>query len=150
VLALQEARERRRGRVVQPLPDRAHLAAAAAVEQPLHLVLVLDDGGEQLARRLGAARDLGARGQELEEFHDDGVEHVLADLAQAVYRAGEALHVGLGEVAQEARGELGADRGQDHRRLLDRSRLGAERERARLLGLLRHQRGLGRRGRHGA
>ena len=31
-------------------------------------------------------------------------------------------HVGLGEVAQEARGELGPDRGQDHRRLLDRAR----------------------------
>ena len=107
-------------RVVQPLPDRADLAPLPPVEQPLHLVLVVEHRGQQLPRRLGAAGDLRAGGQELEELDDHRVEHLLADLAEPADRAGEARHVGLGQLAQEARGELRPDRGQDHRRLLDR------------------------------
>ena len=122
VLGLEEAGERGDRGVVQPLPDRADLAAAAAVDQPLDLVLVVEHRGEQLARGLGAAGDLGAGGQQLEELDDHRVEHVLADLAEAADRPGEALHVGLGRGrAGSPHAELGADGGQDHRRLLDRA-----------------------------
>jgi hypothetical protein len=136
VLGLEEGGEGRDRRVVQPLPDRAHLAALAAVEEALDLVLVREDGGEELAGRFRAAGDLGPGGQEFEELHDDGVEDFLVDLAEAADRAREALHVGLGEVAEKARGEVRPDRGQDDGGLLDRARhlLGAERRGLRLLG----------------
>ena len=129
VLGLEEAGERGRGAVVQALPDRAHLAAGAALDEAADLVLVVDDGGEELAGHLRAAGDLGAGGQELEELGDHRVEQLLVDLAEAGEGAGEALHVGLGELAQEAGGEVGADGGQDHRRLLDRGGLGAAAQR---------------------
>ena len=135
MLGGEKARERGDGRVVHPLPDAAGVVAAAG-EEPRDLVLV-HDRREQLAGRGVAAGELRAGGQELEKLHDDRVEDVLADLAHAGDGAGEAGEVGLGEPAQEARGLLGADRGQHDRRLLDRARhqLAAERHRPRALRL---------------
>jgi hypothetical protein len=76
-------------------------------------------------RRVGPADDVAARGERLEKLDDHRVERLLADGADPRDGAGEALEVHFLEVPQKARGELGADRGQDDRRLLDRGRRGA-------------------------
>jgi len=104
--------------------DKKHPATRTFQALRLYLNRELDE----LAGGLGAAGDFGTGGQKLEELDDHRVEDVLVDLAHAGDGAGEALHVGFAEVAQEGSAELGADGGQDHRRLLDGTRhaLGAD------------------------
>ena len=69
--------------------ERTSLRARPSIRR-CDLVLVVEDGGEQLAGHLGAAGDLRAGGQQVEELDDHRVEQLLVDLAEAARGRGRS------------------------------------------------------------